>query len=190
MKKVFEGEFTDHGSFDGGWALYTTHGQWRDVIRDQAAEFEGKLVRITIETVEPIILCIFGSRNLNNSVIIHAAIERGIRALGINMADISYVLDGGAKGVDTAAHFWARKQGLETQRREADWKNVEAEGAVVRRGPYGLYNAVAGHWRNEEMAKEGTHFIGIRQSGKSTGTDDMIERVKAHGKILHVEHII
>lgn len=190
MKKTFEGEFMDHGPFDGGWSLYTTHGQWRDVIRDQAAEFEGKLVRITIETIEPIILCIFGSRSIKNNVVAYAAIERGVRALGINLKDVSYVLDGKAGGMDNHGHFWARKNGLETQRREAAWKDIEAPGAVVRRGPYGLYNAVAGHWRNEEMAKEGSHFIGVRQAGKSTGTDDMIERVKAHGKILHVEHII
>lgn len=188
MKRVFEGVFHNYGPQDGGWYLTDHHHNSLDSVD---AEFQEKPVRITIETIESIILCVFGSRSLTNNVIVHAAIERGIRALDLNMADIKYVVDGGAKGVDNQAHYWARKHKLNTERRFADWDDVEAPGAVIRRGPYGLYNAVAGHWRNQAMAEEATHFIGLRAAGgKSTGTDDMADRVRALGKPLHLEQII
>lgn len=130
-----------------------------------------------------VVLCIFGSRTITNIAVAQSAIEQGLEALGLTMADIDLVIDGAEPGgMDTQGHRWAKRNSLETQRYPADWKNLDAPGAVVRCGPHGPYNVVAGYWRNQTMADEGTHFIGVRDKGRSRGTDDMAKRVEKTGK--------
>lgn len=125
-----------------------------------------------------VVLCIFGSRTIKNIAVAQRAIEEGLVELGLTLDDIDVVMDGEAGGMDNQGHFWAKRNGLSIDRKPAKWKDLCAPGAVVRVGPHGPYNVVAGHQRNQEMAEAATHFIGVRDKGKSTGTDDMIKRVK------------
>lgn len=67
--------------------------------------------------------------------------------------DITMVISGGATGVDSMAVEWAKQKGIPYKIFPADWKNLNAHGAVIRMGQYGEYNAMAGLDRNVKMAK-------------------------------------
>lgn len=61
-----------------------------------------------------------------------------------------------------------------------DWSNVNVDGAVVQVNQFGRrYNARAGHMRNEEMAKHGTHAL-VYWDGESPGSKDMIYRASGY----------
>ena len=78
------------------------------------------------------------------------------------------IVSGLAKGPDSIAIEWAKARGFEWLEFPADWKA----------SPRG-----AGHIRNGEMAKVGTHLIAFWDF-RSKGTEDMIKR--ATNKDLHV----
>lgn len=136
-----------------------------------------------------IILCIFGSRSIPNEAVAHREILAGIRELGIAGQEVAYIIEGGAPGMDEWGHTFAAKYDLPAVTREAAWADVNAPGAVIRYGKHGPYNVLAGHWRNGRMAEEGTHFVGVRDRGRSTGTDDMIDRVRSLKKPLAIRRL-
>jgi hypothetical protein len=68
-------------------------------------------------------------------------------------SSISEVVCGKAKGADTEGENWAKSHNIPVKEFPADWKNLDAENVLIKNGPYGKYNALAGHNRNEEMAK-------------------------------------
>lgn len=96
---------------------------------------------------------------------------------------ITELVSGKANGVDLLGERWANENSIPIAPFPADWKNLNAPGAVIKHGKYGLYNARAGFDRNEDMALYADRLIAI-WNGISNGTKDMIDRAKAHG--LHI----
>ena len=98
-------------------------------------------------------------------------------AISLLLADspfqITVLLSGGAKGVDTLAEDWATRHGVDVQRYPLNWK---------------LYRSSAPLVRNCEMANAADGFIGI-WDGYSSGTMGMIQAALHYRLPLHV-HVL
>ena len=87
--------------------------------------------------------------------------------------DIDTIISGHAFGVDSLGEKFAQENCLSLRIKPAKWKEIDVPGAVIKRNKFGKpYNAVAGHWRNEEMAKIADALILI-WDGKSSGSANM-----------------
>lgn len=99
------------------------------------------------------------------------------------------VVCGKAAGGDKCGEEWYKihkHEGVEISEHIPDWNDIEVEGAVVKYNKFGKpYNAVAGHWRNSDMENEATHLVAF-WDGRSTGTRDMINKIKKSGKPYRV----
>lgn len=95
------------------------------------------------------------------------------------------IVSGEAKGADALGEKFAKNYGYKVEPYPAKWKELDVEGAVIRSNQYGKYNAVAGHMRNEDMAKACDVAV-MFWDGFSTGTCDMIERIKSYGKPIRI----
>jgi hypothetical protein len=129
-------------------------------------------------------LIIAGSRSIKSYSTVRAAIlesglwERHKRAIE--------VVSGKAKGVDTLGEIFASKADLKLHEKPADWDDIDVPGAVIRYNWEGKpYNALAGHWRNEEMAQFADEAL-IVWDGKSTGSLDMLHRMIALEKPVYL----
>lgn len=126
---------------------------------------------------------IAGSRGIEDAALVAQAMREAAAQKGIVP---TLVLSGRAPGVDTLGEEWADGQGIPWEPHPARWDDLEAPGAVVRRGRSGrLYNARAGHVRNEEMAQRADAAV-LVWDGRSTGTQDMRDRMLRLGKPVHV----
>jgi len=124
-------------------------------------------------------LVIAGSRSIRDyNVTRQAIIESGLWA---KYGKKIHVISGEAEGPDKHGELFAEKAGLKLTKKPADWGNVKARGAVVRHNSRGPYNALAGHWRNEEMAQMADAAL-IVWDGRSTGSLDMLHRMIALDK--------
>lgn len=102
---------------------------------------------------------IAGSRDITDKSLIFEA----IRSSGF---EITEVVSGGCRGVDTVGEEWAKLNKIPVRRFSPK---------------YGVYpGRVAPLIRNTEMAKYGDALIAVRKVGVSNGTDDMIEKAKEH----------
>lgn len=119
-------------------------------------------------------LIIAGSRSIKDYQILRTAIIKS--GLWTVHGKKIVVISGKAPGVDTLGEEFAAKAGLKVIAKPAKWDNVKAKGAVVRHNARGAYNALAGHWRNEEMAQEADAAL-IVWDGGSTGSLDMLHRM-------------
>jgi len=120
---------------------------------------------------------IAGSRGIQN----YALVQRIIAESGFTITE---VVSGRCRGVDQLGEQWAIDHSIPVQPFPAAWDDVDAPGAMVRYRRNGTaYNALAGFWRNQEMAEYANALIAIRRNG-STGTTDMIQRMA--GKLMHV----
>jgi hypothetical protein len=108
---------------------------------------------------------IAGSRSIRDM----AVLEEAIKLAGY---EITEVVSGGAGGVDSLGEEWALNHRIPCRR-------FTVEGFEWARGKD------AGHKRNERMAIYGEALIAV-WDGKSTGTSDMVRRMKAHGKPHYV----
>lgn len=124
---------------------------------------------------------IAGSRSIvDYGYVIEAVHESGF--------EITEVVSGTAAGVDTLGEAFADELGVEVKPFEADWQDIDAPGAVIRRNRYGLYNAIAGHQRNARMGDYADALIAV-WDGKSTGTANMIKYMRSLGKDVFVYNI-
>jgi len=89
------------------------------------------------------------------------------------------IVSGKAKGADKLGERYAEKRGYKVLPYPARWDDLDAEGAVIKEGKYGKYNANAGFARNLEMAKIGNALIACWDD-ISGGTKDMINIAKEH----------
>lgn len=106
------------------------------------------------------IAIVAGSRYLTDYAFVKSCIEGS----GINITE---VIAGGAKGVDTLAEKWAKEMRIPCKVVQADWK---ANGKK------------AGPMRNKVMAKVGQVLIAIKIStDPCIGTCNMIECAKNQG---------
>lgn len=85
------------------------------------------------------------------------------------------VIHGAAKGADHEARIWATMNKVPHLPFPAAWQDINAPGADVHEGPYGPYNANAGHDRNQRMIDEGKPDAVIAFPGGG-GTADMVRR--------------
>lgn len=95
------------------------------------------------------------------------------------------IVSGTAKGVDTMGENYAFEKGLEKERYPADWKNLNVEPCIVKSNRYGKYNALAGNIRNAKMQEVADAAV-VFWDGKSTGSKDMIDKMKAANKSVIV----
>lgn len=108
---------------------------------------------------------IAGSRDLDDFDMVCKAIED-------SGFEITEVVSGGAKGADALGEQWAKQNKIPIKKFPADWKNLKAEGAVIKDGPYGKYNVNAGFARNKDMAEYCDALIAINLG--TNGTDNMV----------------
>jgi hypothetical protein len=62
------------------------------------------------------------------------------------------------------------------------WDDIEAKGAVIKHRRGRPYNALAGFWRNQEMAEYAEQAV-IFPGGR--GTNDMFNRARKEKLIVH-----
>jgi hypothetical protein len=97
------------------------------------------------------------------------------------------IISGEAKGADTLGKRFAIMFKLDVVSFPAKWNDFNVEKCEIRYNKYGNpYNVLAGHNRNEEMAKYASEDkeLGVLLAfwdGKSTGTKNMIELAKKYG---------
>ena len=124
-----------------------------------------------------------GSRSVDDYRLVKLAIEM----MGL---EITEIVSGTARGVDSLAEVWANKQKppIPVKPFPADWNDVEGKPKhLVRKGRYGKYYLLAGFERNEKMAKYADALIAI-WDGESGGTKDMIDRANNHGLKVFIAH--
>lgn len=127
-----------------------------------------------------------GSRSIKDYGIVRQAIlDSGLWALHKRKLEI---VSGGAGGVDTLGEEFATRNGLVLHRMPADWDSVDKPGAVIRYRNGKPYNAAAGHWRNEDMAKFANALIAV-WDGYSNGTKDMMKQAYDRDLFVYVHNM-
>jgi hypothetical protein len=109
---------------------------------------------------------IAGSRSIASMEVV----EQAIKESGF---EITQVVSGLARGVDTLGLSWGKKNSIHGVGIPADW---------------GLFGRSAGLIRNQEMADYADALIAI-WDGKSRGTKDMIDRATKKGLKVYVKTI-
>ena len=104
-------------------------------------------------------IVIAGSRSIEN----YAAL---LRAIESSAFEISEVVCGEARGVDTLGELWAAEHNVPVRKFPANW---------------GRFGRAAGMYRNAEMAEYGDGGL-ILWDGESRGTLDMIDKLRRLGK--------
>ncbi len=119
---------------------------------------------------------VFGGRKFSDRRWLYRALDRVHTRRAITC-----IIEGEASGADTLARLWAKDRGVAVDPYPADWSNIERPGALVRRNKAGkLYDALAGHVRNELMLRVGRPQLAIGFPG-GTGTRDMTVRCLEFG---------
>ena len=106
---------------------------------------------------------IAGSRQIDDEELVHSIIEQ----TGLQITE---VVSGNAKGVDTFGQHYAQKHGVAIVRFAPEWKR---------------YKKAAGPIRNRQMAEYADALIAIPDKN-SKGTWDMIKKMKKLGKKVFV----
>lgn len=89
-------------------------------------------------------------------------------------------------GPDDMIIRWCRENGRAWTEFLADWDDISAPGAYVKRNSRGkLYNARAGHMRNAQMAEAGSHVLCFWDC-VSPGTKNMTDEAAKHERPLKV----
>lgn len=96
------------------------------------------------------------------------------------------VVCGGAQGIDDLGLEFAENNGLCHYDMPANWDDIKVPGAVVKTNPSTgqMYNALAGFWRNQDMAEFADGLLLI-WDGKSPGSLDMLARATKKGIEVH-----
>lgn len=122
---------------------------------------------------------IFGGRDFNDAQLFYWTMYDFVEKNG----PISCIIHGNAKGADSWAAWHAKEYKIPQRPFPAKWNDIHVPGALIKyqRGPNGkAYNALAGHWRNQEMIDIGKPNWGIGFKGGS-GTVDMATRLERAG---------
>ena len=97
---------------------------------------------------------------------------------------ISEIVSGGARGADSLGARYAKENDIPLKVFEAQWDDIEAEGALVRKNRYGnLYNSLAGFWRNKDIVDRAEMVVAFWDE-KSKGTENSVQRARARKKPL------
>lgn len=122
---------------------------------------------------------IAGSRTVTNYECVKQAVKD-------SKFKITEIVSGHAEGVDKLGEKYAKENNIKLKLFEADWKNVDKPGAIVKENGYGKYNAKAGIERNEDMGKYADALIAIVHN-ESKGTEHMINFMERLGKKTYVK---
>lgn len=94
--------------------------------------------------------------------------------------NIEHIVSGGASGVDTLAIDYAKANRIPYTEHFAEWDNLDALPCVVKNNKQGkLYNALAGHNRNQRIINDADFLIAFTHG--SSGTRDSIEKARKKG---------
>lgn len=123
-----------------------------------------------------------GSRHLQDDAFVLSTLSRIHRERG----PIVVIIQGGAKGADRYAGWWARDNDVRQSIHYAKWHDISNPAAVVKHSLASgkPYNVMAGFWRNAEMLRKGRPdlCVAFKKTGaKNAGTQDMIDRCTAAG---------
>lgn len=118
-------------------------------------------------------LVVFGGRKYNDRTTLFRHLD-----VVHERRRIALIIEGGATGADRGAREWAQSRGVAFVTEEAAWKDLDVPGAVIRQGPHGPYNVMAGHQRNQRMIDKWQPTGGVGFPG-GTGTADMAARLRA-----------
>lgn len=106
-------------------------------------------------------LAVVGSRGFSNYNLLKRELDN---------LRISKIISGGARGADSLAEVYARKNEIEVKIFPADWNK---------------HGRRAGYLRNKEIVEECDYLIAF-WDGNSRGTAHSIELARAQGKLLKV----
>lgn len=108
-----------------------------------------------------------GSRSITSYEIVKKAIES-------SGFEITQIVSGTARGVDTLGEQYAKNNGIDIARFPADWEN---------------YGKSAGYRRNVEMSKNADALVAI-WNGESKGTGHMVDIANDKGLkvFIHMLH--
>lgn len=109
-----------------------------------------------------------GSRNITDKNVVGDAMQNS----GWDI-EVSEIVHGGARGVDSLAEFWAWLFKIKCKIFYPDWDK---------------YGKAAGPIRNREMAKYADALVAI-WDGKSRGTKNMIEEAKKRNLKIYIHTI-
>jgi hypothetical protein len=99
--------------------------------------------------------------------------ETVVEAVAASGFDITEVVCGCARGVDTLGERWANENNIPVARHPADWNT---------------FGRKAGPVRNQQMANYGDALIAV-WDGKSRGTKNMIQCMERQDKPVYVTYI-
>lgn len=105
---------------------------------------------------------IAGSRWITDATVVY-------RAIDLSGFNITEVVSGGARGVDTIGEMWAAYWGVSIKRFPAIWRDKD-----------GQRDLQAGLKRNSEMARYADALIAV-WDGRSSGTKHMIDQANYYG---------
>ena len=111
------------------------------------------------------VVMVCGSRSISNFSKIFRCIEEALSYWGLSKDQI-IILHGGARGVDSIAGYWAKKNNIPVEVIKPDWKR---------------YGKRAGFIRNSWLVNKADYVIAIWDS-KSRGTIDSVIKAKDQRK--------
>lgn len=111
-------------------------------------------------------------------------VKKAIVASGFKITE---VISGTAEGVDKLGEQWAEENGIPIREFPALWNALKQPGAIIKNNKWGKpYNANAGFYRNEQMAKYAEACIAIQSSEDTPGTSNMIKHAQTYKLKLFV----
>lgn len=117
---------------------------------------------------------IAGSRDCNDYEMVKEAISKAKEELGL---EITSVLSGKAKGVDSLGEQYAKENKIKIESYPADWKDIKGKPEnEIGKNKFGKYWKMAGFHRNQKMADNADALISIDLG--TSDTQDMINRAK------------
>jgi hypothetical protein len=134
-------------------------------------------------------IVVAGSRDYNDYRKFSEIIE-GYLCVEVPKETVIFISGKAKTGPDDMIIRWCKEHGYAWTEFPADWDDISAPGAFVKRNRLGkLYNARAGHDRNRLMAEHASRVICF-WDGFSPGTKNMIdeaERVEITPKVFFID---
>lgn len=126
-------------------------------------------------------LAIIGSRNISDDKIL----EKAIAFHKIDLKEVSEIVSGGARGVDTLSKWLSERHNIILKEFLPDWKDLETPPVFIKENQYGKYNAIAGLSRNKKICEYADKMLAI-WDGESKGTEFSIETMQNLNKPVMV----